>query len=260
MEYFFPDMRMITIGMLACAAIFSVCVSADDRGLIQNGRVTNMTLKDSDWRQAAKWIEGAGVGNDLSDGVTLEAGDFRIKARLRMLKQSGNATSFFLGLNHFGFEGARDTMFLSGPFFGGVKLLGPAEQVVPRGEWIDFEMVCKAGVIRFLMNNKEQARAMHAGPFERIGFRPWRATMQVQQFSVRSKLVKITPLLSRVYTIPTLHLSAQKYRQVIVDREKGQYLGHPTTVLLGDGKTMLIVYPKGHGKGGIVYKRITDGG
>ena len=114
-------------------------------------------------------------------------------------------------------------------------------------------------MIRFLVNNKEQALAMHAEPFERIGFRPWRATMQVQQFSVRSKLVKITPSLSRVYTIPALDLSAQKYRQVIVDRKKGQYLGHPTIVLLGDGKTMLIVYPKGHGKGGIIYKRSTDG-
>jgi hypothetical protein len=47
---------------------------------------------------------------------------------------------------------------------------------------------------------------------------------------------------------------------VVVDREKGQYLGHPTTVLLEDGKTMLVVYPKGHGRGGIVYKRSADGG
>ena len=64
----------------------------------------------------------------------------------------------------------------------------------------------------------------------------------------------------RNYTIPTLDLSDQTHRQIIVDREKGQYLGHPTTVLLEDGKTMLIVYPKGHGRGGIVYKRSTDGG
>ena len=64
----------------------------------------------------------------------------------------------------------------------------------------------------------------------------------------------------RGYTIPTLDLSDQKHRQVVVDREKGQYLGHPSTVLLEDGKTMLIVYPKGHGRGGIVYKRSTDGG
>jgi hypothetical protein len=37
-------------------------------------------------------------------------------------------------------------------------------------------------------------------------------------------------------------------------------LGHPTTCLLEDGKTILCVYPKGHGRGAIVYKRSTDGG
>lgn len=62
------------------------------------------------------------------------------------------------------------------------------------------------------------------------------------------------------YTIPYLDLDDQLYRQVVVDHEQGQYLGHPTTVLLEDGQTMLCVYPKGHGKGGIVYKRSVDGG
>lgn len=62
------------------------------------------------------------------------------------------------------------------------------------------------------------------------------------------------------YSIPTVDISADQQRQIIVDREEGQYLGHPTTVLLEDNKTMLIVYPKGHGRGAIVYKRSTDGG
>jgi hypothetical protein len=62
------------------------------------------------------------------------------------------------------------------------------------------------------------------------------------------------------YSIPTVDLSAETHRQIVVDREAGQYLGHPTTVLLEDGKTMLIVYPKGHGRGAIVYKRSRDGG
>jgi hypothetical protein len=60
--------------------------------------------------------------------------------------------------------------------------------------------------------------------------------------------------------IPILDLNHETARQVIVDREEGQYLGHPTTVLLEDGKTILIVYPKGHGKGEIVFKKSTDGG
>ena len=62
------------------------------------------------------------------------------------------------------------------------------------------------------------------------------------------------------YTIPIIDLSAETARQVVVDREANQYLGHPTTVLLEDGKTLLCVYPKGHGRGGIVYKRSPDGG
>mgnify|MGYP002622926156 FL=1 len=66
--------------------------------------------------------------------------------------------------------------------------------------------------------------------------------------------------LRRDYTIPTVDISGETDRQVIVDREPGQYLGHPTTVLLEDDKTMICVYPKGHGKGAIVMKRSTDGG
>src|SRR6185503_19560193 len=62
------------------------------------------------------------------------------------------------------------------------------------------------------------------------------------------------------YTIPIVDISADTTRQVIVDRESGQYLGHPTTVLLEDGKTILTVYPKGHGRGALVFKRSTDGG
>jgi hypothetical protein len=64
----------------------------------------------------------------------------------------------------------------------------------------------------------------------------------------------------RGYTIPLIDLAAETPRQVIVDREAGQYLGHPTTVLLEDNKTILTVYPKGHGRGAILMKRSTDGG
>jgi len=71
---------------------------------------------------------------------------------------------------------------------------------------------------------------------------------------------KLKTKLAPGYTIPIVDISEETERQVIVDREQGQYLGHPTTALLDDGKTMLIVYPKGHGKGPIVYKRSTDAG
>lgn len=64
----------------------------------------------------------------------------------------------------------------------------------------------------------------------------------------------------RGYSIPLIDLAAQTNRQVVVDREPGQYLGHPTTVLLENSRTILTVYPKGHGRGPIMFKRSKDGG
>jgi hypothetical protein len=68
------------------------------------------------------------------------------------------------------------------------------------------------------------------------------------------------PAQTSPFTIPTVDLAGETHRQVVVDREAGQYLGHPTTVLLEDGISILIVYPQGHGRGPIVMKKSPDGG
>jgi hypothetical protein len=67
---------------------------------------------------------------------------------------------------------------------------------------------------------------------------------------------RFVPVVRRTFEL--LHMTRPP--QIIVDREAGQYLGHVTTVLLEDGKTIIAVYPKGHGRGAIVMKRSTDGG
>lgn len=60
--------------------------------------------------------------------------------------------------------------------------------------------------------------------------------------------------------LPLVDLAGESQRRAVVDREAGQYLGHPTTTLLPDGRTMIAVYPKGHGGGAIVMKWSEDGG
>ena len=67
-------------------------------------------------------------------------------------------------------------------------------------------------------------------------------------------------VLSHLKPIQQVDLANDTNRQVTIDKEKGQYLGHPTTVLLDDGKTILCAYPKGHGKGQLVMKKSVDGG
>jgi|GEM_PF-5193392 len=59
---------------------------------------------------------------------------------------------------------------------------------------------------------------------------------------------------------PLIDLNDETHRQTLVDKEAGQYLGHVTTTLLDDDKTIYAVYPKGHGNGPIVMKRSDDGG
>lgn len=60
--------------------------------------------------------------------------------------------------------------------------------------------------------------------------------------------------------LPWIDLASDAARRSVVDREPGQYLGHPTTVALADGHTLFCAYPQGHGKGAIILKRSPDGG
>ena len=62
------------------------------------------------------------------------------------------------------------------------------------------------------------------------------------------------------FAIPQVDLARDTSRQTTIDREDGQYLGHPTTVLIDDHRSVLCIYPKGHGKGPLVMKKSDDGG
>ncbi|MBL8891912.1 MAG: hypothetical protein JNL67_18190 [Planctomycetaceae bacterium] len=62
------------------------------------------------------------------------------------------------------------------------------------------------------------------------------------------------------YSIPMLDLQRVPEAYTVVDREAGKYLGHPTTVLFADGKTILCAYPSGHGRGQLLMSRSTDAG
>jgi hypothetical protein len=63
----------------------------------------------------------------------------------------------------------------------------------------------------------------------------------------------------RDYSIPMLDLTKANSLFTTVERRDG-YLGHPSTVLLGDGKTLLVAYPDGHGRGNLILRRSTDAG
>lgn len=78
--------------------------------------------------------------------------------------------------------------------------------------------------------------------------------------SVTNGGIDISGFSTSYYSLPFIDFDEATEKHVVIDKEPGLYLGHPTTVLLEDGQTMFAVYPKGHGRGGIVMKRSNDGG
>jgi len=232
-----------------------------ERTFVQNGKAQGIHDANNQWRSEKEGFTGQGERVYLYADKMIGKGEFKITARLRMINQKKSAAGFMLGDSFFGFEGAKgEEIFLNGPLFGGYQNVRPSTTVFERGSWIDFQVERQQGEIKILVNAKLIHTFKHDGPLGQIGFAPWRSTMQIEQFAARGRLVDRPQPKSRGYTIATIDLAAEKHRQVLVDREAGQYLGHVTTVLLEDNRTMIAVYPKGHGRGAIVMKRSHDGG
>lgn len=242
--------------------IFCSLTGAEQAVFVQEGRPLLVNDVGQDWKQGDTYLEGTGEGNLLYAGKTIGEGDFRIRVRLRIAKLQWTAAAFQLGASYFGFDGKDLRLYLNGPMFGGgVSFLGEAADFISSGVWFDFEAIREGSFIRFSIDGKPVHRAQWTpASIGRIGLYPHRATMQVSHFWAEAQSMSDLQMQPRGYTIPTIDLAAETHRQVVVDRQEGQYLGHPTTLLLPDDATMLIVYPKGHGRGAIVMKRSTDAG
>ena len=173
--------------VFGCAIFFglSAMLAAQEEKavLIERGEAIGFHLDVGEWYARRAYVEGRGERNYLFAKKSPAGETFRIRARLRLLEQRGSAASFFLDGNHFGFEGAGNTLFVNGPLFGGLKLLGSPDDSFPRGEWFDFEVRAEKKEIRFLLGGKEAHRVRYSGRgFQRMGFSPWRAQMQIESF------------------------------------------------------------------------------
>ncbi len=198
-------------------------------------------------------------------------GDFRVHGRLRLIQLGASGAAFQLGESYFGFDGPNREIHLSGALAGGRYLrLMRSDRIIKAGEWFEFEAVRKGTDIRFFVDGSEIHRIPSLAAAGQIGFiftstgglsaAPGRTVLEVGSFRASGEFHEAGTVRPRGFTIPIIDLALETQRQVLVDREEGQYLGHPTTVLLPDGRTILVVYPKGHGRGPVVMKKSPDGG
>ncbi len=198
-------------------------------------------------------------------------GDFAIGATVRVMIQGGSGAALKMGESYFGFDGPNREVFLSGALVGHRYVrIAAMDQHVQGPEWFDLAVVREGPEIRFFIGSQEVHRTRSLAAIGTPGFTfasvgglapvLGENVIHIARFSATGALQNAGAVRPRGYQIPTIDLASETHRQVMVDREPGQYLGHPTTVLLEDGKTMIAVYPKGHGAGAIVMKRSEDGG
>ena len=64
----------------------------------------------------------------------------------------------------------------------------------------------------------------------------------------------------RGYSIPQIDLDDREEFHVVVSKDPDTYMGHPSSVLLDDGQTMVMMYLDHHGRGTLMWRRSEDGG
>ena len=244
--------------------------SADQAVFVEDGRATDVVVVGKKWQQADGYLECSGTHNYLYAGKALGSGDVHVRARLALVNATGSAASFDLDTrSHFGFDGGGNQgMFVSGPLFGDLRFLGPFDDFLREGEPFDLEVIREGTRLRFLIDGKEAyAWSDTRAKFGTIALRPWRATMRVYHLSASGRLEKpvipadVAAGTYQPFTIPTIDLSGETDRHVIVAQGTADaYQGHPTTLLMPDGKTMFCVYPLGHGGPDAVLRRSDDAG
>ena len=62
------------------------------------------------------------------------------------------------------------------------------------------------------------------------------------------------------FSIPQIDLNDREDLQTIVTKHDVTYMGHPSSVLLDDGKTMVMVYLDSHERGNLMWRRSEDAG
>ncbi len=72
--------------------------------------------------------------------------------------------------------------------------------------------------------------------------------------------VKIESKQPKHFSIPTIDVSAESERQVISDKDPKRYFGHPSTLLMPDGRTTYCAYSLNHGGPPLYYRVSRDGG
>ena len=191
-----------SLGFFFIAILFISC-SVENKNLrftdiIKNGKTENAIVMGKKWASKNDYLECSGKGdnfdNMLYSSFYVNDNDFHIKAKLSLEKLDGTTSIFWFFNNHFGFDSNSEDpefqkrLFIYTPKLDSVIYLEKASTLIAPNEPFDFEVIRKNEILSFFINNTkitEQFAKNFSQPFKgAIGFRPWRNTMRIYDWSI----------------------------------------------------------------------------
>jgi len=239
---------------------------------VKGGNAVGLRVSD----QSAAWTQKDGAvvlhhPTALFYGDKVPVGDeVTVRLRLAVDGLAKSATSIVIDEhNQFGIEGANGEMFQSGPLFAPVKISRKPPEAVQGGK--TFETVIRRAndELSVTVAGEEIVRVSDTRKtFGSVAVRPWRGTVRLYEFVAEASLfVAAVPAADQMNKwkkeamFPVVDLSQDIARQtVIAAGTTNLYNGHPTTVLLPDGKTIFAVWTVDHGGPCGPMARSDDGG
>ncbi len=254
------------VSLIGSVVVATGLVNAAELTVVRDGRLVDGDVRGAGWITRDGTLTCQGVGNFLYARKTVGTGDVHIRIRLAMHNLRGSAASFEISGSHFGFSGATGDLFVQGPLFGNRTLfLGKMEQFLRDDQMVDFQVQRTDDSVVFSINGRvvRTVTGLAGRPLGRFGLRPWRSTMRVERFVAEGDLVEPppSPLPPPGYAVPMIDISGETGRQVVIAAgTETLYQGHPTTLLMPDGKTIFAVWCINHGGYAGPMARSDDGG
>ncbi len=166
--------------------------------IVTNGNAENAIVMGKKWTKGMGFLECSGKGdnfdNMLYSSFYVNDQDFHIKAKLSLEKLDATTSIFWFFNNHFGFDSSSENpdlqkrLFIYSPKLDSVIYLKKADKFIIPNEPFTFEVIRKNAIVSFFINkNKiaEQAADNFSQPLKgAIGFRPWRNTMRIYDWSI----------------------------------------------------------------------------
>lgn len=265
--------RVVTPSLLVLLLLPHVLIGAEPSAApssrvaaIRDGQPWEVQFEGSAWKSTPTGLVGSGIGNIAwaNRGIVGPRAEVQAKLSLDQLDHTAASIAFGDG-SQFGLDAARGRLFVQGPTFSNAtKYLDEIKNPIQPGQMFEWKLVANDKRLTISIDGQQVYETSYTPPLGRIGLRPWRATMTVQEFTLAGDVGQGTWLTKRLpwdVTIPTLDLTDQQDRQVILARgTKDVYQGHPTTLLMSDGKTMFAAWTYDHGGVCGPLKRSNDGG